>query len=195
MRHQGRVIAAVLFAGAVVLAGCDSASDSPDAAKQDKPTESASGGQVACTAESLEATMAPGDVGSGKKAWNTTLQVRNVGADECGLQGTGELTFYAETGAPIKATQRVKAGQQGSDADSPAGGVVVVVPGEHATMTVHYGSATGGAAPANCPTPAKAQVLLSGNEQSVEVAPPAEMAAMPPLCGNEIEVSPWAASA
>jgi Protein of unknown function (DUF4232) len=184
MHHQGRVAAAVLFAFAgAVLAGCDSSSE-PPAAEQGKPAESASGGQVACTAENLEATMAPGDVGSGKKAWNTTLQVRNVGADECGLQGTGELTFYGETGAPIKAAQQAKGGS--------GSGVVMVAPGDHAKMTVHYGSASGGAAPADCPTPAKAKVVLSGNEESVDVAPPEEMAAMPPLCGKEIQVSPWA---
>jgi Protein of unknown function (DUF4232) len=193
MHHQGRVTAAVLFAAVVLLAGCDSASETP-AAEQNKPTEAASGGQVACTAESLEATMAPGDVGSGKKAWNTTLEVRNVGAEDCGLQGAGELSFYAETGAPIKTTQQVKAAQQGSDGDSPASAVVMVAPGNKATMTVHYGSATG-TAPANCPTPAMAKILLSGNEQSVEVAPPAEMAAMPPLCGGQVQVSSWAASA
>jgi hypothetical protein len=191
MHHQGRVAAAVLFAGlfagAALLAGCDSASDPPAAAGQDKPTEPASGGQVACTAENLEATMAPGDVGSGKKAWNTTLQVRNVGTADCGLQGTGELTFYGETGAPIKATQQAKG-------DGPATGVVMVAPGEHAKMTVHYGSATGGAAPANCPTPAMAKIVLTGNEESVDVAPPEEMAAMPPLCGKEVQVSPWASA-
>jgi hypothetical protein len=191
MHHQGRVAVAVrfagLFAGAALLAGCDSASE-PPAAEQDKPAESASGGgQVACTAENLEATMAPGDVGSGKKTWNTTLQVRNVGADECGLQGTGELTFYGETGAPLKATQQAKG-------EGPASGVVTVAPGEHAMMTVHYGSTAGGAAPANCPTPAMAKVVLSGNEASVDVAPPEEMAAMPPLCGKEIQVSPWASA-
>jgi Protein of unknown function (DUF4232) len=141
---------------------------------------------VPCTAEDVEAKLDPGEVAPAQESWDTTLYVTNVGAAECGLEGTGDIAFYADTGAQIERTRRVAEG------DGPADDLVVVAPGGRAEMYIHYGSAPADQASGNCPAPALARVVLPNDSTEIEVSPPEEMAALPPLCGEEFQASPWA---
>ena len=178
-RFAARFATAVLLAASAValLTGCDSDSDTPDARA----------GTAPCTAKGVKAEMAVGEQ-SAPAAWHAALRVTNVGKTQCRLEGTSELDFYASTGAPIERTQRALEG------DSP-GKPVLVAPGKKAEMAVQYRSNAQASPSSACPTPGKAQVMLPGDKQWISVSPPEEMAVMPPLCGKEIEVSPWAVSA
>jgi hypothetical protein len=207
MRDESRVAAMLVAAGAAaLLAGCgfESAAGGQEAPTTTatvvetegtpaaEPTEQdapASDDPVPCTADVVEPALAVGDQPPGQESWDTTLFVTNVGTADCRLEGTSELTFYAETGAPIDRVQRTP------DGDGPVDDLVVVAPGEQAELYVHYGSAPADTASGNCPAPTLARVVLPGDSQPLEVAPPADMVAMPPLCGEETQVTPWAPSA
>jgi uncharacterized protein DUF4232 len=185
MHHRGNMARAALLAAAAaaLLAGCDS-SDAPAAA-----SKGPNGVPEACTGKVLKAELVPGAASSGKKkSWNATLTVTNTGKADCGLEGVGEVSFYSDSDVPIQANQQSLKG------DGPANGVVVIAPGKQAEMAFRYGTAPQGSTPANCPVPAKALVVVRVDAEPVEVSPPAEMAAMPPLCGKQIEASPWAAT-
>jgi hypothetical protein len=205
MYDKGRVAAATLIAAGatVLLAGCgfestagaapatatstvvETATAAPPAETAAEPT---SQDLAPCTADVVEPRLDPGEVGSEQESWDTTLYVTNVGTSECRLDGTGDIAFYAGTGAQIERTRRVPEG------DGPVDDLVVVAPGSRAEMYIHYGSTPADQASGHCPSPALARVVLPGDSAEIEVAPPDEMAAMPPLCGEEFEAGPWAPS-
>lgn len=211
MDTKTRIAASVLVtAGAMlVLAGCGlrpeasappstSGSAQPPASSGEpatatvvvveRPDGEQGAGPRPCTRLDVEPELAVGDQPPGQESWDTTLYVTNVSTDTCRLEGRSGLHFYAETGAPIERDQKAPEG------DGPADDPVVVGPGESAEMHVHYGSAPEDTASGHCPSPTSAGVLLPGDSQELEVAPPEDFDSMPPLCGEEMQVSPWAAS-
>lgn len=210
MNNKSRVSAAVLVAAGAtaLLAGCgfEAAGGQPapattttvvetEQASAEEPTEEpaepevpASDDVAPCTADVVEPELAAGDVAPEQESWDTTLAVTNVGTTDCRLEGVSEVTFFAETGAPIDRAQRTPEG------DGPVNDLVVVAPGERAELYLHYGSAPEDAASGHCPSPTLAEVVLPGDSQPLEVAPPADMFSMPPLCGEEMQVTPWTAS-
>ena len=65
-----------------------------------------------------------------------------------------------------------------------------VAVGDQASMFVHYSSAPVGEASSHCPPPLTARLLLPTDDEPVTAALPSGEP-MPPLCGNDVQVSPW----
>jgi hypothetical protein len=208
MNDKGRISAAVLVAvgATALLAGCGFESGGQAApttttvveteqAPAEEPTEepaeqdvAASDDLASCTADVVEPELDAGQVPPEQESWDTTLAVTNVGTADCRLEGVSEVTFFAETGAPIDRAQRTPEG------DGPVNDLVVVAPGERAELYIHYGSAPQDTASGHCPSPTLMEVVLPGDSQPLEVALPADTYSMPPLCGEEMQVTPWTAS-
>lgn len=197
MNDKGRISAAVLVAlgATALLAGCGFESGGQQlpttttvVETEQAPAVPASDDLASCTADVVEPELDAGQAPPERESWDTTLAVTNVGTADCRLEGVSEVTFFAETGAPIDRAQRTPEG------DGPVNDLVVVAPGERAELYIHYGSAPEDMASGHCPSPTLMEVVLPDDSQPLEVAPPADLYSMPPLCGEEMQVTPWTAS-
>ena len=188
----------------VLLAGCGPQSEagqpsSPTVTKtvtgeqSESPAEDAPADQqpasddlVPCTTDVVEPEMAAGDH-SQPDVWNSAVVVTNVGTADCRLEGVSDITFIAPSGDPYDIAQTT------IEEGAPVDDLVVVAPGEKASMYLSYASAAEDAMPENCSPPVSAVVQLPDDEQPLEVWHPESADAMPPLCGGPVSVSPWAA--
>jgi Protein of unknown function (DUF4232) len=136
-----RIIAAVMFAAAVAVAGCArSSAEGPSAAP--RPAESAPplvtapgtppstaappGGRPAtgrCDAAALRGTV-QGTEGAAGTVW-TTIRLRNASGGTCTVRGIPEVRLLDGTGQPVTAPSRP---------DGPGGSLVRLRPGQAASF-------------------------------------------------------------
>jgi hypothetical protein len=160
----------------------ETVSDGPaeEPAEPAEDAKPATGDPVPCSVDVVEPEMAAGE--SQPQVWNSAVTLTNVGTEVCRLEGGADLTFIAPSGDPYDLP--VEDGEPGDD-------LVLVGPGEQASLLFSYPSAPEGPASEECSSPDSALVTLPGDEQPLEVWHPESFEEMPMLCGGPVSVSGW----